>query len=135
MDAPVELLKRVPLFQGLSPQQIEQLARSFKDRTFAAGQTVTSEGAGGVGFFVIEAGTASVTVGGDERSPLGPGDYFGELALIDDSPRSATIVADSDLVCWGLTSWEFKPLVETNASIAWALLQVLAKRLRAAESR
>jgi CRP/FNR family transcriptional regulator len=130
MSAPVELLKQVPLFQGLSRDHIETVARSFKDRTFRAGSTVTTEGQGGVGFFVIEDGTATVSVGGDERRKLGSGDYFGEMALIDDSPRSATIVADSDLKCWGLTSWEFRPLVESNASIAWAMLQTMAKRLR-----
>jgi CRP-like cAMP-binding protein len=91
---------------------------------------VTTEGQGGVGFFVIEDGAATVTVGGEQRRKLGSGDYFGEMALIDDSPRSATIVADSDLRCWGLTSWEFRPLVEQNASIAWAMLQTMAKRLR-----
>jgi CRP/FNR family transcriptional regulator len=130
MSAPVELLKQVPLFQGLSRDHIETVARSFKDRTFRAGSTVTTEGQGGVGFFVIEDGTATVTVGGEERRHLGAGDYFGELALIDDSPRSATIVADSDLRCWGLTSWEFRPLVESNAPIAWSMLQTMAKQLR-----
>jgi CRP-like cAMP-binding protein len=106
------------------------VARSFKERTFRSGSTVTSEGQGGVGFFVIEDGTATVTIGGEERRHLGAGDYFGELALIDDSPRSATIVADSDLRCWGLTSWEFRPLVESNAPIAWSMLQTMAKQLR-----
>jgi CRP/FNR family transcriptional regulator len=71
-----------------------------------------------------------VSVGGSERRTLGPGDYVGELALIDDSPRSATIVAEGDLKCWGLTSWEFRPLVESNAPIASGLLQTLAQRLR-----
>ena len=130
MSAPVELLKQVPLFQGLERDHIEMVARSFKERTFPAGSTVTSEGQGGVGFFVIEDGSATVSIGGDERRKLGAGDYFGELALIDDSPRSATIVADTDLKCWGLTSWEFRPLVESNASIAWSMLQTMAQRLR-----
>jgi CRP/FNR family cyclic AMP-dependent transcriptional regulator len=130
MSAPVELLKQVPLFQSLSADQVEKLARSFRDRTFASGSEVTTEGKSGVGFFVIESGSATVSVGGDERRTLGAGDYFGELALIDDSPRSATIVADSDLKCWGLTSWEFRPLVEQNAAIAWSMLQTLAQRLR-----
>jgi CRP/FNR family transcriptional regulator, cyclic AMP receptor protein len=130
MSAPVELLQNVPLFKSLSRDQVEKLARSFKDRTFSAGSAVTTEGQSGVGFFVIEAGTATVTVHGEERRTLGAGDYFGELALIDDSPRSATIVADTDLRCWGLTSWEFRPLVEQNAAIAWAMLRTLAQRLR-----
>jgi CRP/FNR family transcriptional regulator len=130
MSAPIELLEQVPLFQGLEHDHLQMVARSFKDRTFPAGSTVTTEGQGGVGFFVIEDGTATVSVGGEERRKLGSGDYFGEMALIDDSPRSATIVADTDLRCWGLTSWEFRPLVESNASIAWSMLQTMAKRLR-----
>lgn len=130
MSAPVELIRQVPLFQGLDKGHLETVARSFKERTFPAGSAVTTEGQGGVGFFVIEDGTATVSIGGDERRKLGSGDWFGELALIDDSPRSATIVADTDLRCWGLTSWEFRPLVEQNASIAWSMLQTMAKRLR-----
>jgi CRP/FNR family transcriptional regulator len=130
VSAPVELIQKVPLFTSLSRRDVETLARSFRDRTFPAGSEVTTEGQSGVGFFVIESGEATVSVHGEERRTLGAGDYFGELALIDDSPRSATIVADSPLKCWGLTSWEFRPLVESNAPIAWAMLQSLAKRLR-----
>ncbi len=130
MTAPVDVLRRVPLFQGLEPKELEMLSRSFKERTFRAGSTVTAEGGGGAGFFVIESGSATVSIGGDERRKLGAGDYFGELALIDDSPRSATIVADEDLRCWGLTAWEFRPLVESNASIAWSMLKTMARRLR-----
>ena len=130
MASPTELLQRVPLFSSLSPSQLEVLARSFRERTFSAGSEVTTEGENGFGFIVIESGSATVSVAGEERRTLGAGDYFGELALIDMSPRSATIVADDELRCWGLTSWEFRPLVESNAQIAWALLQQLAQRLR-----
>ncbi len=135
MSAPIELLKRVPLFESLDQQQLEMLSRTMKDRTFRAGQTVATEGQGGVGFFVIEDGDATVSVGGEEKRKFGPGDYFGEIALIDDGARSATITADTDLRCWGLTPWEFRPLVESNAAIAWSMLQTVAKRLREAESR
>ena len=134
-EAPVELLQRVPLFEHFEKGDLERLARSFKERTFDAGSTVAGEGKTGAGFFVIESGEATVSVHGDERRSLGPGDYFGEIALIDDGARSATVTAVSDLRCYGLTSWEFRPLVESNASIAWKLLETLAKRLREAQQR
>ena len=134
MAAPKELLKRVPLFKELDDKHIETLSRTFTDRTFAAGQQITSEGGGGVGFFIIEEGEAAVTVGGDERRTLGPGDYFGEVALIDEGSRSATITAKTDVKCYGLTPWQFRPLVEENASIAWPLLVAMSQRLREVES-
>ena len=134
-EAPVDLLRRVPLFADFERRELERLSRSFKERTFDAGSTVVGEGKTGAGFFVIESGEATVSRGGDERAKLGPGDYFGEVALIDEGARSATITADSDLRCYGLTSWEFRPLVESNASIAWKLLETMAKRLRAAQQR
>jgi CRP/FNR family cyclic AMP-dependent transcriptional regulator len=134
-EAPVELLQRVPLFEHFEKGDLERLARSFKERTFDAGSTVAGEGKTGAGFFVIESGEATVSVHGEERRTLGPGDYFGEIALIDDGARSATVTAVSDLHCYGLTSWEFRPLVESNASIAWKLLETMAQRLRAAQQR
>jgi CRP/FNR family transcriptional regulator, cyclic AMP receptor protein len=133
-QAPLELLQRVPLFADFERRELERLARSFKQRIFEAGSSVAGEGKTGAGFFVIESGEATVSVRGDERGKLGPGDYFGEIALIDDGARSATVTADSELRCYGLTSWEFRPLVESNASMAWKLLETMAKRLRAAQS-
>lgn len=135
MAAPTELIKRVPLFQGLDDKHIGTLSRTFTDRTFKAGQDITSEGGGGVGFFVIEDGEAVVSVGGEERRTLGAGDYFGEVALIDEGSRSATIKAKTDVKCYGLTPWQFRPLVEENATIAWPLLVAMAKRLREVESQ
>jgi len=124
-----DVLARVPLFSDLDPRELEQIAGSMKQRTFAAGETVAAEGEQGIGFFVIESGIATVSVGGVERRTLKPGDYFGEVALIAGSDRTATITADSELSCWGLTSWVFRPLVESNASIAWKLLEAMAKML------
>ena len=106
----------------------------MKERTFRAGDVVTTEGKSGVGFFVIDNGEATVTVGGEERRKLGAGDYFGEVALLNESPRTATITADSDLKCYGLTSWEFRPLVETHGSIAWKLLQAMSKTYQSPSS-
>lgn len=126
-EGAVELLKRVPIFSDLDRKELERVANSMKERTFGAGDTVTAEGQTGVGFFVIASGEAKVTVGGEDRRRLGPGDYFGEVALLNESARTATIKAETDLKCYGLTSWEFRPLVETHGSIAWKLLQVMSK--------
>lgn len=133
--APVDLIKRVPLFADLDERELKAIAGSMKERTFDSGATVTEEGTGGVGFFVIEDGSAKVSVGGREVATLGPGDYFGEVALIGDVDRTATITAESDLRCYGMTSWDFRPLVKGEASIAWKLLQTMARRLSEAERR
>ena len=130
----VELLQRVPLFAGLEPRELERLSGSFKERTFSAGESVAAEGEGAAGFFVIESGEAVVNVHGEDRGRLGPGDYFGDIAMIDQGDRTASILAESDLKCYGLTFWDFRPLVESDARIAWPLLQAMAKRLRAAEA-
>lgn len=127
------MLRRVPLFADLERRELERFADSFKERRFSAGDTVSSEGGGAAGFFVIAEGTASVSVGGKARRALEPGDYFGEIALIDEGVRTATIKADTALVCYGMTFWEFRPIVEANAQVAWKLLQALARKLRAAE--
>jgi CRP-like cAMP-binding protein len=124
-----QLLQRVPLFSGLDPRELETIARTVHERTFDAGDTVATQGEGGVGFFVIRDGVAKVEIDGSEVRRLGPGDHFGEIALIAEGPRTATVVAESELRCYGLTPWEFRPLVQTNASIAWKLLQALAQRL------
>ena len=105
----------------------------FKVRRFPAGETIAKEGAGGAAFFVIDSGEAVVTVHGREVATLGRGDHFGEVALIDDGARSATVTATSDVVCFGLTYWEFRPLVQHNPKLAWNLLQEFAKRLRSAQ--
>ena len=129
-NRPVETIERVPLFANMSPRDIEGIAALFKERRFSAGETITKEGAGGAAFFVIESGQATVSIGGQQRAALSDGDYFGEIALIDEGARSATVTATTELVCYGLTYWEFRPLVQQNATIAWNLLQTLAKRLR-----
>jgi CRP/FNR family cyclic AMP-dependent transcriptional regulator len=131
--APVEVLQRVPLFADLNQREIKQIARLFKERRFSAGETVAKEGSGGAAFFLIDSGEATVSVGGEERRPLRPGDYFGEISLIDEGARSATVTAASELVCYGLTFWDFRPLVQENAAIGWKLLQAMVKKLRAAE--
>ena len=106
----------------------------MKERRFKEGAEVTTEGAGGAGFFVIVEGNATVSVSGEQRATLGPGDYFGEIALIDEGTRSASITAATDILSYGLTAWEFRPFVEEHPQVAWALLQTLAKRLRESQA-
>ena len=134
MSAPVEALQNVQLFSTLAEEDMEELARQLHERRFPEGAEVTTEGSTGAGFFVIVAGNAEVLVGGEHRATLGPGDYFGEVALIDDGIRSASIVAATDLLCYGLTPWEFRPFVEEHPKVAWALLEALARRIRESQA-
>jgi len=128
--ASVDMLKRVPLFVGLDDRELQEIAMSMRERRFKAGDTVTQEGAGGVGFFVVQEGQAEVQVGGQTRGSVGPGDYFGEIALINESPRTATLIASTDMLCYGMTPWDFRPLVESNSTIAWKLLTAMAEKMR-----
>jgi CRP/FNR family transcriptional regulator, cyclic AMP receptor protein len=129
--APIEALERVPLFSDLNKQELRKVARLFKERHFAKGDTVVKEGSGGAAFFVLESGEATVFIRGKQHTTLKPGDYFGEIALIDDGTRMATITAASELFCYGITYWDFRPLVEKNGVIGWKLLQQMSKMLRA----
>jgi len=126
-------LKEIDLFSGLDRRDLQSLANSFKEVKFSAGEEIVGEDKGGVGFFIIEDGVASVSVRGDERAQLKAGDHFGEIALIDEGARTATVTAATDVHCYGLTSWAFRPLVEHNPSIAWKLLRIMARRLREAQ--
>ena len=128
--APPEVLKRVPLLADLDRRELQQVAKLFKERSFPPGETVMKEGLGGAAFFVIESGEAIVSIGGNERRRLGPGDYFGEIALIDEGARTATVTAATELACYGLTLWEFGPVVRENGEIGWKLLQALAAKFR-----
>jgi pyruvate,water dikinase len=132
---PLEELKQIPLFAGLSTEDLAKVQSLFKERRFAPGETVTKEGSGGAAFFLIESGEAAVMVRGQPRPAMRAGDFFGEIALIDGGERAATVTAVGELVCHGLTYWDFQPLVKENAAIAWALLQALAKRVRADQER
>jgi len=131
----VETLSGVPLFQGVKPKELKKLAERMQERTFSEGDTITTQGKSGVGFFVIEDGNATVSIDGKIVRTLGPGEYFGEIALIDSGPRSATVVATTDLRCRGMTAWEFRPFIEQHPEVAWPLLETLASRVRDAEKR
>lgn len=123
--APIDVLARVPLFADLDESELQRIASVFKERRFPKGETVIQQGSGAAAFFVIDSGEVTVLVDGIERRSLGAGDYFGEMALIDAGARTATVKASSNLVCSGVTFWDFRPIVEENGVIGWKLLQSL----------
>ena len=131
----VESLKSVPLFAGVRDKELDRLAKAMKESRFNEGDAITTEGRSGVGFFLIEDGNATVSLRGEIVRTLGPGDHFGEIALIDEGPRSATVTATTDLRCRGLAAWEFKAFVQEHPEVAWPLLETMASRLRDAEER
>jgi CRP/FNR family transcriptional regulator, cyclic AMP receptor protein len=130
-----DLLRKVPLFSGLDDTELESLADEFNERRFSAGDSIALEGEGGLMFFVVESGEATVEVHGREVGKLGPGSAFGEIALIDRRPRTATVTAQSELTTFGLPVFVFRPFVEARPEVAWKLLEAMADRLAAAESR
>lgn len=131
--APVDVLRRVSLFEGLDDDELNRLADRFQERTVPEGEVVVEEGSTGTSFFVIAEGNVNVSVGGEQKTTLGPGDSFGEMAVIDEDVRSASIVAATDLRLYFLTPWEFRPFVHEQPEVAWKLLQALSRRLRAAQ--
>jgi CRP/FNR family cyclic AMP-dependent transcriptional regulator len=131
----VKTLSDVPLFQGVKPKELKKLADRMQERSFDEGDAITTQGKSGIGFFVIEDGNATVSIDGQIIRTLGPGEFCGEIALIDSGPRSATIVATTDLRCQGITAWEFRPFIEQHPEVAWPMLETLASRLRDAEKR
>ena len=123
-------LKNVPLFSGLSQRQLRRLAASIREREIRDGTTIVREGEmSGIDFFVIAEGEASVSVAGSEVARLGPGDYFGELALIGERVRTATVTAVGHLRCLAIAAWDFRRFVKENPDVSWKLLQHLARLL------
>ena len=129
------LLRNVSLFSDLDERDLETLADEFNERTFAAGNKIALEGEGGLMFFVVESGELSVEVHGEPVASIGHGASFGEIALIDRRPRTATVVAVTDVKAYGLPVFVFRPFVEARPGVAWKLLEAMADRLAVAESR
>jgi CRP-like cAMP-binding protein len=129
-------LAKVRLFSGLSKRQLSRLARRVKVRQFRPGVDVVVEGTmSGVGFFIISEGEASVTVDGREVARIGPGDHFGELALITEDARTATVTAVTRLTCNVIAFWDFRKFARENPDVCWALLQHLAGLLTGERDR
>jgi CRP-like cAMP-binding protein len=120
----------VPLFSSCSNRELQTIARAVKPIQHPAGTTIAREGEPGIGLFVIQSGTADVTIGGRKKNELGPGDFFGEIALLDGGPRTATVTATSDIELLGLTEWVFRGLMQEHPAIAVKTLEAMAGRLR-----
>jgi CRP-like cAMP-binding protein len=131
-----EDLKRVPLFSGLSQRQLRRLAKDFRDRRVPAGSLLTKQGEmGGVAFFVIAEGEAAVIVDGTRVGTMGPGDYFGELAMISERERTATVEALTPMRCHAIQFWHFRAFAKKNPDVTWKLLQHVAGILLAEQDR
>ena len=126
----LQLLGSVGLFEGLSQKELSQVHRQAREGEFSAGDVIVTEGETGVGFHLILSGRAKVLAGKRTIATLGPGDFFGELSLIDRGPRTATVVANTTLKTLSLVSWEFLPMLDRNPSIARKLLIAITGRLR-----
>jgi CRP/FNR family transcriptional regulator, cyclic AMP receptor protein len=135
-DAPdtASMLGTVPFFSGLDEKKRKSLVSEGKEMTYKAGDSIVREGAMGIGFYLILDGKAEVRKGGKVLATLGRGQFFGEMSLIDELPRSADVIAVSPIKCWALTSWAFAALVKTNPEVALHMLKEMVKRLRAAQS-
>ncbi|HET9203293.1 MAG TPA: cyclic nucleotide-binding domain-containing protein [Acidimicrobiia bacterium] len=126
----LELLGAVPLFSDLSKKDLTKVLATAKDAVHHADQEVVTEGHGGVGFHLIVDGKVKVVRGGRNVATLGPGEFFGEMALVDDAPRSASVVADTELNTLVISKWEFRPLVKSHPEMAWKLIEHLVERVR-----
>ena len=131
----LDLIRGVPLFAEADDKFLQRLAGEFMERRYAVGETIAEEGETGRTFIVIESGEVTVSVHGRQVGRLGPGDAFGEMALIDKSARSATVKAETEVHGYQLPVWSFRPIVESHPEMVWALLESLAQRVREAEGR
>jgi len=129
-NAIVEMLQKTPLWSGLAEKELKVIARSFKELKYESGQVIVRKGEAGVGFYLIVDGTVEVRSDGRVLSKLGPGQFFGEMALLDGQPRSADVVALEPSRCLAMTSWSFTGIVSEHPKIALKMLQEFVRRLR-----
>jgi CRP/FNR family cyclic AMP-dependent transcriptional regulator len=127
---PVKMLAGVPIFEELSSKELKAIAAASKEVTHRQGAVLAREGDSGVGFFLILDGEVSVALRGRPVRSMRPGDFFGEISLLDGGPRTATCTAQTEVTTLGLTPWTFKRLIEQNPAIASKMLKVMAQRLR-----
>ena len=128
-------LEKVPLFSGCPVEVVDQLADATAEFAFADGQPIVQQGQVGNGLYLVVTGIARIVQGTDELTRFGPGDFFGELSVIDQQPRAASAYAEGDTVCLALASWELMSVLERDPKLTLNLLKELAGRLRAADEQ
>jgi CRP/FNR family transcriptional regulator, cyclic AMP receptor protein len=126
----VEALRAIPLFASCTKRELTLLARISKVVEYAAGYTIVAQGEEGVGLHVLLEGNAKVEINGRTRRRLGPGDFFGEIALLDNGPRTATVVTESHANVLFIARWNFRELLADQPALALRMLEVVARRLR-----
>lgn len=127
---PTETLRQVPLFSSLDKKELAMIAKLVKEQTYQPGTTIVKAGAGGHGLYIIKEGAVSIIQDGKTVASMGPGQFFGEVSVLDGGPRTADVRAEAPTTCLALISWEVKPLLMENASITYKMLQEMVKRLR-----
>jgi CRP/FNR family transcriptional regulator, cyclic AMP receptor protein len=127
-------LRSVDLFAGMPERDLDRIAQQMREVRHSAGTEITVLGREGVGFMVILDGRAEVATLDGRTRTLGPGDHFGEMALLDQGGRSATITASTDMVLAAIAEWNFKPFLMEHPEVAFRLLQQLSRRVREAEA-
>ena len=126
-------LASVPLLAGLDARIRRRLAETGKRRTYGPGEEIVREGSTGTALYIVLSGTANVQRGGELLGEVKAGDFFGELALIEEHPRSATVVADSEVECLLFPAWEFSALLGEHPEIAVPIMRALIARLHRRE--
>ena len=127
-------IKQAKLFQGLPDSEVRSIEKQLQVVKHPAGHDIVVRGEGGVGFMIITDGTVTVNTASGRKRKLGPGDSFGEMALLDQEGRSATVKADTDVTLATIPEWNFKPFLHEHPEVAYRLLQTLSRRIRQAES-
>jgi CRP-like cAMP-binding protein len=128
--ATLAYLKKVPIFGTLPARELEFVARSIKERVYEPGTVIVKQGEPGVGFFLIADGRVEVTHDGRRLRDMGPGEFFGEMALMEERIRTATVTAKDRTRCLQLVRWDFRALLKENPDLAVRMLEVVVQRLR-----
>ncbi len=130
----IPLLQKTPIFANTSPASLKAMLKSAIEKTVKAGDKLVKKGETGAGFYLILDGRTEVVADGEKLAEFGPGDFFGELAVIDGAPRTADVIAKTDTTCLVVTQWAMRSIISAHSEIALSMLEELVRRLRATDA-